>query len=175
MKHPVGHGLNFMANYAYSHAFTNRYLGDYFSSDSALADFYTLRDPHLNHVPSPYDLRHTFNALLTYDLPFGPGKAFSTENSLVNKVIGGWTVGSIFSWQIGRNFKLAGGQDTYNWFDTYNVNNGLDTHQTRTIRAWFSTASPFRSCRTRLVSILAHGRDGGFDPSDPVISDVPDE
>ena len=125
VKHPVGHGLNFMANYAYSHAFTNRYLGDYFSADSALADFYTLRDPHLNRVPSPYDLRHTFNALLTYDLPFGPGKAFSTANSVVNKVIGGWTVGSIFTWQIGRNFKLAGGQDTYNWFDTYNVNNGF--------------------------------------------------
>jgi hypothetical protein len=125
VKHPVGHGLNFMANYAYSHAFTNRYLGDYFSADSALADFYTDRDPGLNRVPSPYDLRHTFNALFTYDLPFGPGKAFSTGNSLVNKVIGGWTVGSIFTWQIGRNFKLAGGQDTYNWFDTYNVNNGF--------------------------------------------------
>ncbi len=125
VKHPVGHGLNFMANYAYSHAFTNRYLGDYFSADSALADFYTLRDPGLNHVPSPYDLRHTFNAYLTYDLPFGPGKAFKTGNSLVNKVIGGWTVGSIFTWQIGRNFKLAGGQDTYNWYDTYNVNNAF--------------------------------------------------
>jgi hypothetical protein len=125
VKHPVGHGLNFMANYAYSHAFTNRYLGDYFSADSALADFYTLRDPGLNHVPSPYDLRHTFNAYLTYDLPFGTGKAFSSGNSLVNKVIGGWRVGSIFTWQIGRNFKLAGGQDTYNWYDTYNVNNGF--------------------------------------------------
>jgi len=125
VKHPVGHGLNFMANYAYSHAFTNRYLGDYFSADSALADFYTLRDPGLNHVPSPYDLRHTFNALLTYQLPFGEGKAFRSGNSLVNRVIGGWTVGSIFTWQIGRNFKLAGGQDTYNWFDTYNVNNGF--------------------------------------------------
>jgi hypothetical protein len=125
VKHPVGHGLNFMANYAYSHAFTNRYLGDYFSADSALADFYTLRDPGLNHVPSPYDLRHTFNAYFTYDLPFGPGKAFNPGNSLANKVIGGWTVGSIFTWQIGRNFKLAGGQDSYNWFDTYNVNNAF--------------------------------------------------
>ncbi len=123
VKHPVGHGLNFMANYAYSHAFTNRYLGDYYSADSALADFYTLRDPGLNRVPSPYDLRHTFNAYFTYNLPFGPGTAFDTHNSLVNRVVGGWTVGGIFTWQIGRNFKLAGGQDTYNWFDSFNINN----------------------------------------------------
>ncbi|HXW56930.1 MAG TPA: carboxypeptidase-like regulatory domain-containing protein [Candidatus Cybelea sp.] len=125
VKHPVGHGLNFMADYAYSHAFTNRYLGDYYSADSALADFYTLRDPALNHVPSPYDLRHTFNTFFTYALPFGPGHALTSNNGLLNRVIGGWTLGSIFSWQIGRNFKLAGGQDTYNWFDSYNVNNYL--------------------------------------------------
>jgi Carboxypeptidase regulatory-like domain len=120
VKHPVGHGLNFMADYAYSHAFTNRYLGDYYSADSALDDFYTLRDPGLNKVPSPYDLRHTFNTYLTYNLPFGAGTAFDAHNWLANRVIGGWTVGGIFTWQIGRNFKLAGGQDTYNWFDSYN-------------------------------------------------------
>lgn len=123
VKHPVGHGLNFMANYAYSHALTNRYLGDYFSADSALVDFYTLRNPGLNRVPSPYDLRHTFNALFTYELPFGTGKAFNAHNSVVDKVIGGWTVGSIVTWQIGRNFKLAGGQDTFNWFDNSGVFN----------------------------------------------------
>lgn len=125
VKHPVGHGLNFMADYAYSHAFTNRYLGDYYSADSALFDFYTLRDPGLNRVPSPYDLRHTFNALFTYNLPFGSGTAFDAHNSLINRVIGGWTIGSIVTWQIGRNFKLAGGQDTYNWYDSYNFNNSI--------------------------------------------------
>jgi Carboxypeptidase regulatory-like domain len=120
VKHPVGHGLSFMADYAYSHAFTNRYLGDYYTADSAAADFYTLRDPGLNRVPSPYDLRHTFNAFFTYDLPVGRGKAFlGSINPLLDRVIGGWTVGSIFTWQIGRNFKLAGGQDTFNWYDSY--------------------------------------------------------
>lgn len=116
VKHPVGHGLNFMANYAYSHSFTNRYIGDYYTADEALMNFTTLRDPHLNRVPSPYDLRHVFRTYFTYDLPFGHGKMFNTDNKLVNGVIGGWTVGSIFTWQIGRDFKLAGGQNTYNDF-----------------------------------------------------------
>lgn len=117
MKHPVGHGLNFMANYTYSHAFTNRYLGDYFQADGALVDYTTLRNPALNRVPSPYDLRHVFRAYFTYDLPFGYGKAFKTGSSIVNKVIGGWTIGSVFSAQTGRNFKLAGGVNTYNFWD----------------------------------------------------------
>ena len=117
VKHPVGHGLSFMANYTYSHSFTNRYLGDYYQADGALIDFLTLRDPNLNRVPSPYDLRHVFRTYFTYDLPFGVGRQFKTGSSLINNVIGGWTVGSIFSLQTGRNFKLAGGQNTYNYFD----------------------------------------------------------
>ncbi len=118
VKHPFGHGLNFMANYAYSHSFTNRYLGDYFQADGALIDFNTLRNPGYNRVPSPYDLRHTFRTYFTYDLPFGKGRQFfSNDNPLLDKVIGGWTLGTNMYAQTGRNFKLAGGQNTYNYFD----------------------------------------------------------
>jgi len=117
VKHPAGHGLNFMANYTYSHSLTNRYLGDYYQADGALVDFTTLRDPRLNRVPSPYDLRHVFKSYFNYDLPFGKGKAFKTGSSIVNNVIGGWTVGSIVAAQTGRNFKLAGGVNTYNYWD----------------------------------------------------------
>lgn len=117
VKHPVGHGLNFMADYVYSHSFTNEYLGDYYSADGALVDFVTLRDPDLNAGPSPYDMRHQFKAYFTYDLPFGVGRPFKSGNSVVNQVIGGWTLGSIFVMQSGRNFKLAGGQNTFNYFD----------------------------------------------------------
>lgn len=118
LKHPIGHGLNFMANYAYSHSMTNRYLGDYFQADGALVDYTTLRDPKLNAVPSPYDLRHVFKTYFYYDLPFGSGQRFSAGNALINKVIGGWTLGSVISAQVGRNFKLtSGGQNTYNAWD----------------------------------------------------------
>jgi hypothetical protein len=117
VKHPVGHGLNFMANYTYSHALTNRYLGDYFQADGALVDFITLRNPHLNRVPSPYDLRNVFKTYWNYDLPFGTGHAWKTGSSIVNNVIGGWTLGSIVGAQTGRNFKLAGGVNTFNYWD----------------------------------------------------------
>ena len=116
VKHPVGHGLNFMANYAWSHAFTNRYIGDYYTADEALMNFTTLRDPGLNRVPSPYDLRNVFRTYLTYDLPVGKGKSLNVENNILNDIVGGWTVGTIFTAQTGRDFKLAGGQNTYNYY-----------------------------------------------------------
>jgi hypothetical protein len=53
VKHQTGHGLFLMANYAYSHAFTNRYLGDYYTADYGLENFVTLRDTNLNRGPSP--------------------------------------------------------------------------------------------------------------------------
>jgi hypothetical protein len=117
VKHPSHHGLNFMANYTYSHSLTNRYLGDYFQADGALVDFTTLRNPRLNRVPSPYDLRHVFKTYLNYELPFGKGKAYRTGNSIADGIIGGWTVGTIVAAQTGRNFKLAGGVNTYNYWD----------------------------------------------------------
>jgi len=119
VKHQTGHGLFLLANYAYSHALTNRYLGDYYTADYGLENFVTLRDPNLNRGPSPYDQRHTFRTLLTYDLPFGSGKAWRTGNGAIDRVIGGWTVGSIVTLQSGRNFKLQSGYNTFNYSNAY--------------------------------------------------------
>jgi hypothetical protein len=119
VKHPTGFGLNLNADYTYSHSLTNRYLGDYYTADSALVNYIMLRDPGLNRGPSPYDQRHTFRTFLTYQLPFGKGKSFRTGNSVVDQVIGGWTVGSIVTAQSGRNFKLQSGYNTVNYSNAY--------------------------------------------------------
>lgn len=113
IKHPAGHGLMLMANYAYSHAFTNRYIGDYYTADQAVENFITLRDRHLSRSPSPYDQRHTFRAFATYSLPYKP------SNRLVREAASGWTLAPIFTWQKGRNFKLLGDTNTYNYYDNY--------------------------------------------------------
>jgi hypothetical protein len=110
IKHPTGHNLILMANYAYSHAFTNRYIGDYNTADEALANFQTLRDPRLSRSPSPFDLRHTFKAYAVYTLPFH-GHSFLTKELVEN-----WTLSPIFTWQKGRNFKLLGGTNTFNYY-----------------------------------------------------------
>ena len=110
IKHPAGHGLMLMANYAYSHAFTNRYIGDYYTADEAIGNFTTLRNRALNRAPSPYDQRHTFRTYAVYRLPF------RNSNRLMNEAAGGWTVAPIFQWQQGRNMKMLGGTNTYNYY-----------------------------------------------------------
>jgi Carboxypeptidase regulatory-like domain len=119
VKHPVGRGLMLNANYTYSHAFTNRYIGDYFTADQAVMNFTTLRDRGINRVPSPYDFRHVFRVYGTYDLPFGDGRQFKTNSSILNRVIGGWTAGTILTAQSGRNFKLLGGFNSFNYYSTF--------------------------------------------------------
>jgi len=106
-------------NYTYSHAQTSRYLGDYYTADSALVNFVTLRNPNLSRGPSPYDQRHTFRTFLTYDLPFGTGKVWKTGHGAIDHVIGGWTVGTIVTLQSGRNFKLQSGYNTFNYSNAY--------------------------------------------------------
>jgi hypothetical protein len=113
VKHTTGHGLMLMVNYAYSHAFTNRYIGDYYTADEAIGNFTTLRDRHLSRAPSPYDQRHTFRTYAVYKLPF------RTQSRLLNEAVSGWTLSPIFQWQQGRNFKLLGGTNTYNYYDNY--------------------------------------------------------
>jgi hypothetical protein len=104
----------FAANYTYSHAPTNRWLSDYYTSDEVQYNFTTLRDPRLNKGPSPYDLRHQFKAYMTYALPFGSGREFRTGFRPLDGVIGGWTGDSIVRASSDLPFKLMGRQNAYN-------------------------------------------------------------
>jgi hypothetical protein len=118
VKHPVGHGLTLQVNYAYSHAFSNRYA----ASDTASANFTTLRNKKLNWGPAPTDERNALKAYAVYSIPF------HGSNGLMKEVAGGWTVSPVFTWNTGRNFKLAGGTDTVNTSDSGVILNDIDVH-----------------------------------------------
>jgi len=150
-KHPTGHGLMLAANYTYSHALTNRWLGDYYTSDEVQYNYTTLRDPHLNKGPSPYDERHQFKAYLTYALPFGKDREFKTGFRVLDNIIGGWTGGAIVRATSGLPFKLMGGQNAYNYsFATYPdasdsgvVLNGVTQSQLRSNVGVYPGPSPY--------------------------------
>jgi len=103
------HGLQFDANYTWSHTLgvstQNNWQG-------AVTSF-TLRDMHLSYGPTLFDIRHSVHISGTYDLPLGKGKTFSAGNAL-DRVIGGWTIGTIFTLQTGNPFLLQGGYNTFN-------------------------------------------------------------
>jgi hypothetical protein len=85
------HGLAFDLNYTFAHSLDNFGLTQ--ENTCAVADAYNV---NRTYGPSLFDRRHTFNMLVTYELPLGRGKAWATEG-VADKVFGGWSVSSVYS------------------------------------------------------------------------------
>ena len=104
------HGLQFNANYTWSHnlgvSSPNDWTGAYTN--------YTLRNLKESYGPTNYDLRHVVNVSGTADLPFGSGRMLFNQKGLVDKIIGGWTVGTIMTYRTGAAGRLTGGYSTFN-------------------------------------------------------------
>jgi len=120
------HGLQFDANYTWSHTLgistQNNWQG-------AVTSF-TLRDMRMSYGPTLFDIRHSVHINGTYDLPFGKGKQFADKGGVVDRIVGGWTLGSIFTWQTGNPFLLQGGYNTFNDYgDGGVVLNGVSPSQ----------------------------------------------
>ena len=109
----LSHGVNLTTNYTWSKSFTN------LAQDNANQglDFTTLRNTDLDKRVSQFDIRHVLQMFGTYDLPIGRGRWLSFENRVVDGVVGGWTLGSIFVVHTGQPIQLTGG------FQTFNSNN----------------------------------------------------
>lgn len=94
-------GFSLTANYVWSHAFDN-------ASFDGGADGPVPQDPtnrNADWASSDSDIHNRVNIYGTYELPFGPGKAFLNSNSLLNRtILGGWQVNGIFAGQSGLPF-----------------------------------------------------------------------
>ncbi|HEY1462965.1 MAG TPA: TonB-dependent receptor [Terriglobales bacterium] len=120
------HGLQFDANYTWSHTLGNASQNNW-QGQGAL---FTVRDMHLSYGPTLFDLRHVVHINGTYDLPFGRGKQFANSNGVLDKVVGGWTIGSIFTFKTGSPFLLQGTNQTFNdYADGGVVLNGVTASQ----------------------------------------------
>jgi len=73
-----------------------------------------MRNARLNYGPSPFDRRHVFNAYWTYDLPFGKGQRFFNKSGLLDRIVGGWTIGGRETIGSGNPFLLNGARNTVN-------------------------------------------------------------
>lgn len=138
------HGMEFNANYSWGHAFAlapvNGYQANVASQTGTVAALYlTDRNFRLNYQPSAFDIRHVIHASGTYDLPFGKGKAFLHESQLANEIFGGWTLGTILTFQTGTPVQMSGGYNTVNQNDagvvfnnitTSDLQGGIGRHQT---------------------------------------------
>jgi hypothetical protein len=84
----LSHGLQLLANYQFSRTLEERNrLNDFSGPEKRAADI---------------DRPHRFITSFSYDLPFGKGKPFAgNANRFLDRVIGGWLINGIYSYELG--------------------------------------------------------------------------
>jgi len=106
-------GLNFQGSYTFSKVFTD-YSAD---TNVGVQRFYPYLDnaqPGLERSRANFDLSHAFKANFLYELPVGKGRFWAPSNNVLNKVVAGWVMSSIFTWQSGAPFSILSGEGTLN-------------------------------------------------------------
>jgi hypothetical protein len=113
-------GLQFQADYTFSKALTDA-SGALGNNQSDLTSFRTLRDKELDYMRSAQDQTHRFVFNSIYDLPVGRGRRYlSDTNGVVDRLLGGWTVGSIVVWATRPPWFIASNRTTVNQFNAGN-------------------------------------------------------
>ena len=86
--------------------------GDGDLPDRASRHFLDINNPGLERSRANFDLNHMIKADGYYDLPFGKGHRLQYRP--LNRVIGGWTFGSVMMWQSGAPFSILSAYATLN-------------------------------------------------------------
>ena len=112
----LGGGLEFQANYTYSKCMTDA-VGFYGTNggQAATPDVYwpNAYDGKSQWGPCFFDTTQAFNGYITYDVPFGRGRAFGRNmNKVVNALAGGWQVNALVSVHGGFPFTIGNFEDT---------------------------------------------------------------
>ena len=107
-------GLQFQADYTWSKS-----LGDAVdaqgNNQSDLVPRLTQRNPDLDYRRSTQDQTQRFVANGIYDLPFGHGRSYLTSvNGVVDKIVGGWSMGVITVYSTSPPFYISAGRSTFN-------------------------------------------------------------
>lgn len=103
-------GFSFTANYTYGKSIDD--ASDASPDTRVLATPTTLGQQVSYGIPrnedrsiSTFDIKHNFNATAIYDLPFGRGRwLFDGAPSVVNAVVGGWSLSSVIRFQGGQPY-----------------------------------------------------------------------
>ncbi|MFL6417109.1 MAG: TonB-dependent receptor domain-containing protein, partial [Bryobacteraceae bacterium] len=138
-------GLNFLTTYTWS-----KFLDD-IAAPSELAtaanggqQSYYAR--HLDKGLSGNDIRHRVTASFVYEFPVGKRKRFAIQNSLLDAVIGGWSLGMIAELRSGAPYSVYEQTNRLNSFSPGQRSNlvadpelATDRPRAQLVQQWFNT------------------------------------
>jgi hypothetical protein len=101
-------GLQFQANYTWARALSD-------VNGTSQHRFEDIRDPRngkIDRARPSFDITHAFKINGVYDVPLGAGHRFGYRP--LNRILGGWAVSGILTWQSGSPFSVLSGRGTLN-------------------------------------------------------------
>lgn len=110
VEHRFAQGLSALVAYTHSNMMDN--VADFFSflSGGGFQDNYC---PSCDRSVSAQDLRNVLRASGQYELPFGKDKSFANKGA-VSQVVGGWSVGSFFTFDDGLPVQVTSPANSVN-------------------------------------------------------------
>lgn len=133
-QNPYGLGCNYVSNYSNAsyNAFqfdvrkqtrVGLYLQGNYTWSKNLSDqdgiqqtrfepFLDIANGKIERAPTSFDLRHQIKVNWSYELPMGKGHRLSFQP--LDRVLGGWYLGGIYTWETGNPFSVLSGRGTLN-------------------------------------------------------------
>lgn len=113
LEQRYANGLNFLATYTYAHSLDDATtpLGSTGDSGYRNVNLIGLSGDYSN---SPWDVRHRFTFNATYELPFGHGRKFLSQSTLMNYLVGGWSDTLVFRAETGQPFTVGNNNSSVN-------------------------------------------------------------
>ncbi|HXY50697.1 MAG TPA: TonB-dependent receptor [Terriglobales bacterium] len=112
--------LTYLVSYTWSKTLDLGCTGWYGVEGCSIQNPYNLK---ADKGPAATDLRNIFSASWVYKLPFGRGQKFTSDNRVVNALIGGWDIRGVVSLSSGIPFDVGTAKDIANT-GNYNYGNG---------------------------------------------------
>jgi hypothetical protein len=110
----LSYGLSFNVNYTWSH-FLDDLDSSGFGSREGYQNYQNAFSPASNYSNGNFDVRNMFKGQAVYALPFGRGKQFLNNNWVVDELLGGWQVSSVWVIEGGNPIGITtGGNNSSN-------------------------------------------------------------
>jgi hypothetical protein len=171
-------GLTFDVNYAWSHMLDDQDSAGWGSTAGAQV-WQIGNNPSYNYANSNFDIPQALKGTVTYELPFGMGKPYMNNNTILDAALGGWRLAGTFIYQDGTPFTvLDNGVNDYSQAGNVFANptgtspnsgtcpNGSGTH---TLKCWFNPAAFETPTEQGNGSFGFEGRNSLFGPK---LSDI---
>lgn len=106
----MSYGLEFGVNYTWSH-FLDDQDSSGWGSREGYQNYQNAYNPADNYSNSNFDIRNMFKGMAIYQMPFGKRRQFLNSNTLLDEVVGGWTLSSTFVVQGGNPISITTGNN----------------------------------------------------------------